>query len=298
MCRRLAAFGVLAVAVGVCLQAGVAADPGPGPGGGVVVTPSDPGGVYGPPAVNVGVDTAGQEASATSGGAQRPSGASGSDCSYSAAREMEAWSRGLPSRSFPGGQNQVAATSHLYARVCAGRPVTYVWLTGGRRAAAVPSPEELARRAYRQLVLTVPVIKTSPAVGVPQLVRVPTWLWIAPGTWGRRSATATVPGLSATATALPVAVRWTTGDGSSMVCRGAGTAFRTRVDRPAAASPDCGHTYLRSSAGRPDGVFRLTAVVEWSVSWAGGGRAGVLPGLTSTSSVSLRVAESQALNDR
>lgn len=298
MRRVLVSLGVV-VAVGVWLPAGAVAEPGPGPGGGVVVTPSDPGGKYGPPAVYVGVGTTGRQGRPGARGvAQDAARGDGSACSYSAAPEMETWSRGLPSRVFPGGRDQVDATSHLYARVCDGQPVTYVWLTAAQQAAAVPSPEELARRAYRQLVLPVPVIQTSPAVGVPQLVRVPTWLWIAPGVWAERSATATVPGLSATATARPVAVRWTTGDGSSVTCRGPGTAFRPRVDRPAAESPDCAHTYLRSSAGQPDGVFQVTAVVEWSVSWAGGGQAGVLPALTSTSSVALRVTESQALNDR
>jgi len=45
-------------------------------------------------------------------------------------------------------------------------------------------------------------------------------------------------------------------------------------------------------------VFTVTATVDWSVSWSGGGQAGVLPGLTSTSAVVLRVTESQALNDQ
>lgn len=286
-----------AAAVGVSMPAGVPwADPAPGPGGGVVVAPSDPAGKYDPPTVDVGVGTPGQEASTGKPGSAGARG-SGSSCSYTAAPDMEEWSRGLPGRLSPGGQDQVDAKSHLYSRVCDGQPVTYVWLTAAEQAAALPSPEELARQAYRQLALTVPAIETSPAVGVPQLVRVPTWLWVAPGMWARRSATASVPGLSATATARPVAVRWTTGDGVSVTCRGPGSRFRPGVDGPASESPDCGHTYLRPSAGQPGGVYRLVAVVEWSVSWAGGGQAGVLPGLTSTSSVALRVAESQALND-
>jgi hypothetical protein len=45
-------------------------------------------------------------------------------------------------------------------------------------------------------------------------------------------------------------------------------------------------------------VFTVTATVDWSVSWSGGGQTGVLPGLTSMSAVVLRVTESQALNDR
>lgn len=290
--RRLLLSLVVVVAFGGAVPVAVVADPSPG--GGVVVTPSDPGGKYGPPAVDVGVSTPGQEVS-TGGEGRGGAGSGGSSCTYTAAPEMEQWSRGLPGRLFPGGQDRVDPTSRLYARVCLGQQVAYVWLTAAQQAAA--SPAELARRAYRQLVLAVPVIRTSPAVAVPQLVRVPTWLWVAPGIWAQRSATASVPGLSATATARPVAVRWTTGEGASVTCRGAGTPFRSGVDRPASASPDCGHTYLRPSVGEPGGVYRLVATVEWSVTWTGGGQAGVLPALTSTSSVDLRVAESQALND-
>jgi hypothetical protein len=211
---------------------------------------------------------------------------------------MEAWSRGLPSRLPAGGQDQVAPDSHLYALVCDGQPVSYVWLGAGQQAAlAAPSPAELGQQAYRQLVLAVPVVRTSPAVTVPQLVRVPTWLWVDPGVWAARSKTAAVPGLSATATARPVRVTWSTGDGATVVCRGPGTPFRPGVNRASAASPDCGHTYLRASASQPGGVFAVTATVEWSVSWVGGGQAGALPPLTSAATVTLRVTESQALND-
>lgn len=298
MSRILAALVVGAAVVVSAPAVTAAADPGPGPGGGVVVTPSDPGGKYGPPAVDVGVGTPGQEAAAAGRGARGSASGGGTGCSYSAAPDLEQWSRGLPGRLSPGGRDQVDPASHLYSKVCPGQPVSYVWLTAAQAAAAaLPSPEELARRAYRQLTLAVPVIRTSPAVAVPQLVRVPTWLWVDQGVWTPRSRTAAVPGLSATATARPVRVRWSMGDGDTVECRGPGTPFRAGVAQAAAASPDCGHTYLRPSAGEPGGRFPVTATVEWSVSWAGGGQAGTLPALTSTSSATLRVTEAQALND-
>lgn len=297
MSRVLTAFGVGAAVIAFMAPA-AAADPGPGPGGGVVVTPSDPGGKYGPPAVDIGVGTPGQGASARGGGVRGSTGGGVSGCTFSAAADMEKWSRGLPGRIFPGGEDQVDPTSHLYAKVCPGQPVTYVWLTAAQAAAAQPSPEELAQRAYRQLVLAVPAIRTSPVVTVPQLVRVPTWLWVDAGMWSPRSRTAAVPGLTATATARPVRVNWSMGDGVTVQCQGPGTPYRDGEGRASAASPDCGHTYLRPSVGAPEGMFRVTATVEWAVSWVGGGRAGTLPALASVASVMMRVTEAQALNDR
>jgi hypothetical protein len=296
--RRLATLAVVLLALPT---ASTFADDGDG---GITVNP-DPQGRWDPPRVDVGVHTPGRGGSGqTSGGtgATVPVGqGSGSgnvdQCYWVADPGPEAAERGManpPDGAPPPG-------THLYARLCPGGVLQgWRWLTpaqAGVNGPAPPSPAVLAQRAYRQLVLAVPVIRTSPAVSVPQLVGVPTWLWIDPGVWSRRSRTAAVAGLSATATARPVRVRWSTGDGSTVVCRGPGTSFRPGVDRAAAGSPDCGHTYLRSSAGAPGGVFMVTATIEWSVSWAGGGQAGTLPALTSTSSVVLRVTESQALND-
>jgi hypothetical protein len=47
------------------------------------------------------------------------------------------------------------------------------------------------------------------------------------------------------------------GDGSTVTCQGAGTPY-TSADNPAAASPDCGHTYTSSSAEQPGGAFQGT----------------------------------------
>jgi hypothetical protein len=81
-----------------------------------------------------------------------------------------------------------------------------------------------------------------------------------------------------------------------VTCRGAGTPY-TSADNPAAASPDCGHIYTRSSAGQPGGAFQATATITWDVTWQGaGGAGGVLASLFTTAVAAFRVAESQALN--
>jgi hypothetical protein len=170
-----------------------------------------------------------------------------------------------------------------------------VWLptTGG--ALPLPPPEVLARQAVNQLQLSGPRVATSPPPDRMQLVNVPTWLWLDRSSWAPVSATASVPGESVTATAMPMSVTWTLGDGSTVVCEGPGTPYVAGGD-PAAPSPDCGHTYLRSSAGEPAGAFIVSATVSWGVSWSGAGQSGSLPALTTTSTAQLRVGESQAIN--
>jgi hypothetical protein len=168
-----------------------------------------------------------------------------------------------------------------------------VWIPNGQQPAPqLPSPAELAERARRQLRLPSPAIAASPTG--TQLVNLPTWLWLAGG-WTPTSATAAVPGFSVTATATPTSVTWSMGDGSEVTCNGAGTPFTPGGD-PVAASPDCGHVYRVSSAGRAGEVFAVSATVRWTVTWTGAGQGGAFPDLTATSTAAFRVAEAQALN--
>lgn len=156
-------------------------------------------------------------------------------------------------------------------------------------------PAVLARQASADLRLPSPRIRANPNPNVDLLVRVPVWMWVDASSWGARSATASVPGVSVTATATPTQVRWEMGDGTTVTCRGSGTAWKTDMD-PKAASPDCGHIYRRSSASAASDRFSLRATVTWTVSWQGGGSSGTLPALTTTDALAVRVAESQAIN--
>ncbi|MEU5001542.1 hypothetical protein [Streptomyces sp. NPDC021622] len=159
----------------------------------------------------------------------------------------------------------------------------------------------MAQQAREQLRLPSPDISMSPAG--EQLVKLPTWLWLARGSWEPVSATAAVPGVSVTAVARPAKVVWKLGDGSSVTCRGPGTPYDEGVRKkgpedPGRASPDCGHTYRSSSAGQPAGAYTVSATIHWTVTWAGAGDSGTFPGMTTTSTAQVRVAESQALNTR
>jgi len=165
----------------------------------------------------------------------------------------------------------------------------------GGRAAGPPAPGVLAELAERLLRLPDPVIRSSPASAAMQLTELPTWLWMAPGVWVARSATARVPGESVTATATPASAAWQMGDGHTVTCHGPGTAY-TASSSPASASPACGYTYTQSSAGQPRAAFRVSVTIAWDITWAGGGAAGTLPPLFTTSAALFRVAESQAVN--
>ena len=164
--------------------------------------------------------------------------------------------------------------------------------SGARR----PAPGVLAALAVKYLRLPDPVIRSSPAPAALQLTRLPVWLWVAADVWQPRSKTARVPGESVTATAAPVLAAWSMGDGTTVMCKGPGTAYAAG-DSPAAVSPTCGYTYDRSSAGQPGGAYRVTVTITWDITWAGpGGAGGVLAPLETVAAAEFRVAESQALN--
>ncbi|XBP92037.1 hypothetical protein VK199_20685 [Micromonospora sp. CCTCC AA 2012012] len=181
-----------------------------------------------------------------------------------------------------------------YSRTCVanglGSQEVPVWLD----QAPTVNLTALAQTARSRLRLPSPQIHTNPTTAPFVLVQVPVWLWVDPVTWGARSATASVPGVSVTATATPTQVVWSFGDGSDdLTCTGPGKPWKPGTD-PRASSP-CGHTYTSSSAVAVGAAFRLRATVTWSVTWSGAGSGGTLAPLTTTSTVSVRVAESQAI---
>jgi hypothetical protein len=183
-----------------------------------------------------------------------------------------------------------------YQRTCrtpSGVAGEVVWLPDSR----APGPAALGRIAASRLVLPRPVVVVNPPAQAPQLVMLPTWLWVEETWWSAsRSASASVPAMAVTATAVPVRVVWSMGDGSTVTCEGPGTPYTSEAGDPAAASPDCGHTYRRASSAQPDGVFGVSATVTWRVSWSGGGASGSAGPLFSTTAVPVTVAEVRSVN--
>lgn len=194
---------------------------------------------------------------------------------------------------------QPAGPGHWVVRRCIGTAPAQMlfhvltWIPDG--AAAVPDPRVLAAQAVSKLILPTPAIESSPGGGAPQTVELPTWAWLPAAQWAPLSATASVPGESVTATATPLAVTWTWGDGSTTVCHDSGTPYVKGVSDPAAASPDCGHTYRQVSASQNGQQFPVTATLAWSVAWNGGGQSGTFPNLTTTATAHWTVRQIQSL---
>ncbi len=192
----------------------------------------------------------------------------------------------------------------------AGAPNSVVWVPYGSSSPSratpgrsTPAPATVGAQAASQLGLPGPVIGMDP--GGTGYVQVPEWLWVSPAQWHpyRTGATACGAGgcVGATATAVPVAVTWTMGDGASVVCHGPGVVYDPT--RPAAGQATyCSHTYARSSAGQPGGgagnaaAYRVTATVTWVVTWsASTGEHGQLPDVHTSATTSLRVEQIEAV---
>jgi hypothetical protein len=199
----------------------------------------------------------------------------------------------LSAETIAGLGGQPAGEGGWYVRTCYGADGgalgAPVWMP---RAPPVVSPEVLARQARARLDLPGVAVKLNPPG--EQLVNLPIWLTLDRSSWRAQSATASVPGVSVTATARPVRATWSMGDGGSVTCTGPGTAWRPGID-PAKPSPDCGYTYRRSSASAAGGMFTVTVTVTWKVTWAGAGESGTIGGLSTKGTVRVPVQESQAV---
>ena len=119
------------------------------------------------------------------------------------------------------------------------------------------------------------------------LVHFPIWLHLSSG-WKQITASATVAGVSATVTAKPESVTWAMGDGSSVTCHTAGTAYDSQLSWSAnEARRDCGYTFSESSASQTSGRFPVRITVHYGVTWTsnlgGGGSLGDYDRSTSTS---------------
>jgi hypothetical protein len=148
-------------------------------------------------------------------------------------------------------------------------------------------PAQAAARALAALPLAPPAIGLDPPATTSQLVGLPTWLWVA--NWGAGQATASLDGVTATVTATPTQVRWTSAGGDAITCAGPGAVYDSA--RPADAQhSDC--TLLFQTAG-PE---RLTATVTYAVTWtASTGDHGDLDPITRSGTQALSVDQAQAL---
>lgn len=163
------------------------------------------------------------------------------------------------------------------------------------QAAPAPPPVvpavDIAESARDQIILPAPRIHTAPAGRT--YVQLKTGLWVDQADYAPASITLTITGETVTATANPVQVTWQMGEGT-VQCDGPGTPGGTT----------CGYTYDRSSASQPGGAYRISATVQWNVTWqctpagvctqAGG----TLAPMTMTTATPLQVGEVQTESNR
>lgn len=152
-------------------------------------------------------------------------------------------------------------------------------------AAFVISAAELAAQAYRELPLVYPDPRTAPPLPADHVVGLSTWLWVPASQWRPLSASASVPGLSATVTATPDVVVWDMGDGSEpVICYGPGTPYAP------GETTDCKHAYSYS------GTYEVAVEIRWRVRWqATDGTGGTLPVAWRGTRFALDVVEVQAV---
>jgi len=159
-----------------------------------------------------------------------------------------------------------------------------------------PAAKNLALSELRNLHLAPPVLRLSPGLNQPQVVNADAWYWLDSAFWQPVSSSVSSAGTTVTVTATPVTATWTSGDGGSVTCAGAGTPYPFGASDPPAQSPTCGHAFTRASAGFPGGVYPLTAQVSWQVGWrASYGETGTFPAMATSATAQVRVVEVQAL---
>lgn len=163
-----------------------------------------------------------------------------------------------------------------------------------------PSPRELAQRAVDEMEMVAPEVGLT-GYGGPESMQVlglPTWMWIAdPGesTTGPITRSASVGGMTVTATAQLRETVWHMGDGGVVTClreNAAGTPYADSYNK--APSPTCGYRYTRTSANQPAKAYTVTVTSNWEIGWSGGGQSGVIT-MSLAQSTQLRVGEVQVI---
>lgn len=173
----------------------------------------------------------------------------------------------------------------------------YMWLQNPPLGAdAGPSPREVAQLAISQMELRAVDIGITPKPGAGSVgvVGMPVWMWAAnpdSHTVGPITSSASGGGITVSATARLHEVTWSMGDGTTVQCTGRGTPYKTSYGMK--ESPDCGHTYQRSSSRTPAGTYTVTATSGWVVQWNGAGQSGTirLNGLQRSAEISIGEAQ-------
>ena len=194
--------------------------------------------------------------------------------------------------NYPEGAVYNCSSAFSYPGTIGGGPV---WLPGPPDAGLTPAAA--ARAVVARMDLRAAEIGIVPedkpgsigAVGAPVYM----WTTAGPATFGPQVLTGSAGGVTITATAKVDRIMWSMGDGSTVTCRTPGTPYEDRYGFN--DSPDCGHRFTKTSAGKPDNAYPITATSYWVVDWTGpGGSSGRIT-LDLVSGTSIVVGELQAL---
>lgn len=230
-------------------------------------------------------DESGAEAEASTTVSQAGSGSTArEDCTY----ELMSLDEDTAVYDLDGNLIPTDGTGHWYQKICG---TTFI----GAFYISPTNPLDLLAEARGRIDLPLPRPELSP--DGEQVVNLTTWMWMAPDELETQQATAAVPGVAVTVTAVPEAAYWTMGDGSIVTCAGPGTPFDP--SRPSASQhTGCSHRYQHSSVNQPGQAFAASVTTRWRLSWTvvGAGGGGDLGSIDRTTSFSIPVAEVQTVN--
>ena len=132
------------------------------------------------------------------------------------------------------------------------------------------------------------------------IVNANTWFWSDPTTWQPVNKTVTVGAVWGAATATPVSLNFTPGDGSRTVsCPGPGQAWKANEQTWLAPvnAQGCSYRYPNSSLGvGGDDQVTATYTITWNVTWTGSdGTSGAFTNMQTQTTSRFAVAEVQTV---
>lgn len=214
----------------------------------------------------------------------KSSGTKGPSCTYRLMGGPEEFT----AYDFDGTVIKTAPGGHWYEKSCDGVFYGGVYLMG---APNTVDPRAVAAGVMKRMTIPLPRVEISPTGD--QIVNLASWFWIS--NWSPITGSATVEGVTVKVTARPSSARWSFGDGSSATCA-PGVPWSEASDGDRA----CTHVWRRSSAAQPSDAYRMSVTVNWNASFTvtGGAGGGALSPISRTTTMPVRVAEVQAINNR
>ena len=187
-------------------------------------------------------------------------------------------------------------TGAIYMCVALGADATYLtsffWSATPPPEIPAVDPSVLAQQAVAALQLRPIGMGMVPEdkPGYVGLVGMPVWMWVDtpdPHTYGPATNTASDGSVTVTINAKVAKTLWEMGDGKSVTCMTAGTAYQDSYGKK--MSPDCGYSYSKQ------GTYTIRATTTWDIAWtANTGQSGTIP-LTLTATRTVVIGEVQVI---